>query len=81
MKAALEGNFSVKLEFSDDSFELTDAQISSGGHFSCASKKNPSDFNFKMVLLSPENELLVFSCSVDKVQEGLITGRISELSH
>lgn len=81
MNVAPEGKFSVKIEFNDDSFELTDAIISKNGTFTFSSSKTASQKRFKMIFLSPEQELLEFLCDVQEVSGQSVTGRLSKLDH
>ena len=81
MNVAPEGKFSVKIEFNDDSFELTDAVISKNGIFTFSSPKSTNQKQFKMIFLSPEQELLEFLCDVEEVRGLCVTGRLNKLDH
>lgn len=78
MSQALEGKFEVKLEFEDDSFELTEAELLPDNNFVCKSSKITNKNPFKMVFLFGE-DLKEFNCTVETVQNKLICGKLDKL--
>lgn len=81
MKSALVGNFPAKLEFEDDSFELTVAELSKNGSFRCKVKTTlPAGIErFRMALMD-EDILSEFECNIVENRDGLIFGNLSPLS-
>jgi len=73
------GKFQVKLEFEDDSFELTEAEILPNGKFSCISASVTEKTPFKMVFLADDNDLKEYLCSVETIQNKLIHGKLKNL--
>lgn len=62
----LEGSYAVKLEFDDDSFELTSAIFLADGTVRCISRKAPEAGKFKMVTLDGGGDLRELECTVSE---------------
>lgn len=74
------GKFEVKLEFEDDSFELTYAEIKSDGTFSCESKRALAGKPFKMFFVSDDDLFYQYQCKIEDQSGSLIHGKLSGLS-
>ena len=60
----LEGNYPVKLEFEDDSFDLTTAIFHKSGKITCESRKALSFSKFRLVVLDQSGRLREIECCV-----------------
>lgn len=74
------GKFEVKLEFEDDSFELTSADISADGTFFCTSKKAKVGKPFKMVFVTDDDQFQEFNCLINSECDSVLTGKLNNLS-
>ena len=73
----LTGNYPVKLEFSDDSFALANAELLPAGKVVINIGTVPTEKNFKLVLVSDSDELHEFRCLIDSVDGDKLRGRLS----
>lgn len=74
------GKFEVKLEFEDDSFELTQAELKADGTFSCESKKASDGEPFKMIFVSDDEAYHQYQCKIEDRAHFLINGKLSKLN-
>lgn len=74
------GKFEVKLEFEDDSFELTQAELQSDGTFLCKSKRATDGKPFKMIFVSDDDVFHQYQCKIEDRNDFLIKGKLSNLS-
>ena len=80
MVKTVDGQFDVKLEFEDDSFELTRASISKDGRFSVDTKTVKAPSKIKMVLMRDE-QLLEYRCVVEEVAQNIATGVVVKVEN
>lgn len=77
MIEVLKGRFPVTLEFEDDSFEHTEAEILSDNRFTCLLKSQNEVAKFKMLLVTAEG-LQQYRCVVEKSEEkNIVVGQLS----
>ena len=81
LEIMIEGTFPVKIEFEDDSFELSEATFSGTGQFSLVSNNELVRKPFRISMVSQENELLEFLCESKKVDGTFVSGTLSTLDH
>lgn len=81
MLDAPRGKFRVKIEFEDDSFEHTDAELLPENRFQCRVKSAAGATAFKMLFLTDEG-LQQFRCVAEKAeQKDLVSGTLLPLDN
>lgn len=78
MPLQLEGKHPVKLEFEDDSFDVTFAEFHKDGTFSCKSSRALLEPQFRLVVLDTKGVLWEVDCTVTRTMPDGVVARWSQ---